>query len=101
MVEYEETIEYRNGVGHVVVRPKTTIKYINGVGERVPALDETIKYSPRGAERVPITPQPVRLGKGVSIDKAIESALNSKHPEERALLPQLAELKQKEMRGEK
>ena len=96
MVEYEETLEYRNGVGHVVVRPKTTIQYIKGVGERVPAMDETVIYSPRGSERVPIEPQPIRLGKGVTIDAAIQSAMNSRHPEERALLPQLLEIRDKE-----
>ena len=66
MVEYERTVIYRNGVGHVVVRPKETIHYKNGIGE------------------------------GVTVYQAIESALNSPHPEERALLPQLAELKQRD-----
>lgn len=96
MVEYEETIEYRNGVGERVVRPKNTIRYVNGVGERVPAMDETIRYSQKGAERVPISPQPIRLGNGVNVNQAIESALNSPHADERALLPQLVELKQRQ-----
>jgi hypothetical protein len=100
MVEYEETVEYEDGIGHAVVRPKTTIVYRNGIGERVPELDEEIRYGPRGAERVPISPQPIRMGKGINVNRAIESALNSSHPEERALLPQLAEMKQKQ-RGKK
>ncbi|MDD5193408.1 MAG: hypothetical protein PHF67_02365 [Candidatus Nanoarchaeia archaeon] len=98
MVEYEETVVYKDGVGHVVARPKTTIKYRNGIGERVPEMDETIRYKQGVGERVPVEPQPIRLGRGVTIDAAIQSAMDSRHPEERALLPQLLEMRDKEKR---
>jgi hypothetical protein len=95
MVEYESTIVYRDGVGHRVVKPKMTISYKDGIGGLVPEMDETLVGGPNGRERASVTPQPIRFGEGADIGGAIESALSSPFPEERALLPQLAEMKQK------